>query len=264
MVSATTSVRPVLTFRNFSLRCDQSSSHISFQTPWNWEFIKGRKVAIITRNLFLQYQIIAAFAGLVSPVSGEMICGGSVSWPVGGEGGLDRRLKISNAFEFLTMVYGDCLEKSRVSQEEFWDLLLCKGIRPDLLIKELSKDQKEFFYLALSILFSFDCYLIAKSKSLTLMSRAAEPLRALFGRQIKGNALITTSTNKRFLSEFCDDGLVLSPCGEILFEGNLSAAVQWADQNLEPSESINSNDGSFAVDSRFQNNEVSDDSDDDF
>lgn len=263
VVSATASARPVLTFRNFSLRCDKSDPQISFQSPWDWELFEGRKIAVITRNLFLQYQLIAVFAGLVSPVSGEIICTGSVSWPVGGEGGLDRKLKISHAFDFLCTVYADCLERSRVGVDEFWELLLSKGIRPNLLIKELAKDQKEFFYLALSVLFSFDCYLIDKPKSFALMSKAAEPLRVLFRRQIEGKSLITTSTNKAFRSEFCTDGLVLDSFGQILFSGDLAAAVQWADQNLEAPTVVESDDELFEMGSKFKNSESPDESFDD-
>ena len=264
VVSATASARPVLTFRNFSLRCDKSDPQISFQSPWDWELFGGRKIAVITGNLFLQYQLIAGFAGLVSPVSGEMICTGSVSWPVGGEGGLDRKLKISHAFDFLSTVYADCLERSRVGTDEFWKILLSKGIRPNLLIKELAKDQKEFFYLALSVLFSFDCYLIDNTKSVALMSRAAEPLRVLFRRQIEGKSLITTSTNKAFRREFCTDGLVLDSFGQILFSGDLAAAVQWADQNLEAPAVVASDNDLFEMGSKFKNSESPDESFDDF
>ena len=144
VVSATASARPVLTFRNFSLRCDKSDPQISFQSPWDWELFEGRKIAVITRNLFLQYQLIAGFAGLVSPVSGEMICTGSVSWPVGGEGGLDRKLKISHAFEFLCTVYADCLERSRVGVDEFWELLLRRESAQISSLKSLQKIRKNF------------------------------------------------------------------------------------------------------------------------
>ena len=102
VLNAMGSATPVLTFRNFSLRCDKSDPQISFQTPWNWELVRGKKVAVITNNTFLQYQLIAGLAGLVPPVSGEMICDGAMGWPVGGEGGLDGKLRISHALSFLS------------------------------------------------------------------------------------------------------------------------------------------------------------------
>ena len=261
VVSATASAMPVLTFRNFSLRCDKADPQVSFHTPWNWELTQGKKIALITTNSFLNYQLIAGFAGLVPPLSGEIISNGPISWPVGGEGGLDRRLRISQAIDFLSTVYRDCLEKSRVSIEEFWQLMSRVGVHRRLLIKELSRDQREFFYFALSLLFAFDCYLIEKSKALTLLSDSYRPLRALFRRQIEGKTLITTSTSKRFLREFCSDGLVLGPCGQILFAGELSKAVQWADQNLGDSETIESGDASYEMDLQFRNDETPDEFD---
>ena len=264
VVSATASAKPVLTFRNFSLRCDKSDPKVSFQTPWNWELIQGKKLAIISGNPYLRYQLIACIAGLVAPVSGEVFCNGSIGWPVGGEGGLDKKLMISDALDFLSTVYSDCLEKSRVSVDEFWELLAGIEVHHSLCIKELGRGQRQFFYLALSMLFSFDCYLIEQSKSVALMSASAQSLRHLFLKQLEGKTLITTSVNKRFRREFCADGLVLGSSGEILFAGEISAATQWADQNLELFREVELDGESFAMDSRFQNNDSSSDSDDDY
>lgn len=264
VLDATGSATPILTFRNFSLRCDKSDPKISFQTPWNWELVQGKKVAVITSNSFLQYQLMAGLAGLVTPVSGEMICDGAMGWPVGGEGGLDSKLRISHALNFLSTLYSDCLEKSLVSIDEFWELLSGVGIHSQLLIKELSKSQKDFFYLALSVLFSFDCYLITKASSSMLMSTSAKPLRPLFRKQIEGKAIIATSTSGRFRREFCTEGLVLGSLGQILFAGELSEAIQWSDQNLEASEMAGSDDDQYELGSHLRNSETSDDQDDDF
>ena len=262
VLNSTGSAMSVLTFQNFSLRCNKSDPSISFQIPWNWDLEHGRKIAVITTSSFLRYQLIAALAGLVPPVSGEILGGGVIGWPVGGEGGLDSKLRISHAFNFLSTVYSDCLEKSRVTLDEFWGLLSDMNIYPGLIIKELSRDQKDFFFLSLSVLFSFDCYLISKTKF--LMSRAAKPLRALLQRQLEGKTLLTTSTNSRFRREFCTDGLVLGPFGEILFAGGLSEAIQWADQNLEKSEISESDDEQLELGMDLRNLESSDDQADDF
>lgn len=264
VVSEIASARPVLTFRNFSLRCDKSDPQVSFKIPWDWELMQGKKVALISTNSFLDYQLIASFAGLIPPVSGEIINNGPISWPVGGEGGLDRRLRISDALDFVSTVYKDCLEKSRVSVDEFWHLMSRVKVHRRLPIKDLTKDQREFFYLALSLLFSFDCYLIEKTKALALLSDSSRSLRALFRRQIEGKTLLTTSTSKRFRREFCTDGLVLGNCGEILFAGEISASLEWADKNLKASEEVLSNHESFDMSSQFQNNDSSFDTDEDF
>ena len=262
VVSATASARPLLTFRNFSLRCDKSDPQISFQAPWNWELDQAKRIAVITNSSFLRYQLSAALAGLVPPVSGEMLTDGVVGWPVGGEGGLDGKLRITHALNFLATVYSDCLEKSLVSVDEFWGFMSAAEINPRSIIKELSREQKDCFFLALSVLFSFDLYLISKTRY--LMSRPAKPLRALLLKQLEGKTLFATSTNSRFQREFCTDGLVLDSMGQILFAGGVSEAIEWADQNLEASDVTDPDDEQLDIGIDLLNTELSDDPSGDF
>ena len=257
VVSATASARPVLTFRNFSLRCDKSDPTVSFKTPWNWQCAKGKRIAVITRNSFLRCQLIASMSGAISPVAGEIIGSSVIGWPVGGEGGLDRRLRISHAVNFLSTIYSDCLIQSRVSKDEFWGLLEDLKIHPQVILKELSSDQKSFFYLALSVFFSFDCYLIPSSTY--LMSKNAERLRDLLLKQLEGKTLFATSSDPQFQRRFCTEGLVLGSLGQILFSGALSEAIQWSDQNLEPSSLTPSEDDMYSTNLNFSNLESSDD-----
>jgi len=257
VVSATASDRPMLTFRNFSLRCDKSNPQVSFKTPWNWSVAEGKRIAVISNNAFLKYQIIAHMSGFVPTVSGQIIGDSVISWPVGGDGGLDRKLRISHAVSFLSTVYRDCLERSAVSTDQFWTLLSDVDIEPDLVIKDLSKEQKDFFCLALSVLFPFDCYLIPKTKF--LMSKPAKPLRELLLNQLEGKTMITTSTNVQFQREFCTDGLVLGSLGQILFAGSLAEVIEWADKNLESSDVAESEDDSFYFDLNLINSEAADD-----
>ena len=257
VVSATASARPVLTFRNFSLRCDKSDPTVSFQTPWNWQCAQGKRIAVITRNSFLRCQLIASMSGAISPIAGEIAGNSVIGWPVGGEGGLDRKLRISHAVNFLSTIYSDCLMQSRVSMDEFWGLLEGMKIYPQIILKELSSDQKSFFYLALSVFFSFDCYLIPSSTY--LMSKNAERLRDLLLKQLEGKTLFATSSDPQFQRRFCTEGLVLGSLGQILFSGALSEAIQWSDQNLEPSSLTPSEDDMYSTNLNFSNLESSDD-----
>ena len=257
VVSATASARPVLTFRNFSLRCDKSDPTVSFQTPWNWQCAQGKRIAVITRNSFLRCQLIDSMSGAISPVAGEIVGNSVIGWPVGGEGGLDRKLRISHAVNFLSAIYSDCLIQSRVSKGEFWGLLEGMKIYPQIILKELSSDQKSFFYLALSVFFSFDCYLIPSSTY--LMSKNAERLRDLLLKQLEGKTLFATSSDPQFQRRFCTEGLVLGSLGQILFSGALSEAIQWSDQNLEPSSLTPSEDDMYSTNLNFSNLESSDD-----
>jgi len=233
VVIETASDQPVLSFRSFSLRCDKSNPEISFESPWDWECGNGKRIAIITNNSYLRYQLIACMSGLISPVSGEIISKSIIGWPVGGGEGLDRKLQIIHAVNFLSTVYGDCLLQSSVSKDDFWRILSDVGIEPYLVIKDLSRDQKDFFALALSVLFSFDCYLVPKTRF--LMSKPAKVLKDLLLKQIEGKILFATTSNVQFQREFCTDGVVLGDLGQILFAGPLADAIRWAEENLEES-----------------------------
>ena len=261
VVSTTASARPVLAFRNFSLRCDKSNPEVIFETPWNWEFGHGKRIAVISKNYFLRYQLSACMAGLVPSTSGEILGNSVIGWPVGGDGGLDKKMRISHAVNFLSTVYDDCLDQSCVSLKQFWGLMSDFGIDPCSIIKELSREQRDFFYLALSVLFAFDCYLIPKAKF--LMSRPASPLRALLFEQVQGRMLFATAPNVRFQHEFCTDGIVLGSLGQILFAGKILNAIQWADENLVSSNESESDKNNLDINFNWMNSETAGDEIDD-
>ena len=87
------------------------------------------------------------------------------------------------------------------------------------------------------------------------MSKPAKPLKELLLRQVEGKMLFSTSANIQFQSEFCTDGLVLGPLGQILFLGPLADAIQWAEQNLEGSNVLESEDDSFEVNLNLSNSD---------
>lgn len=253
VVIGVNSSNPILKFSNFSLRCDRLDPQIVFQTPWNWEIGEHKRISVITKNSYLRSQLIASIADLVIPVSGEIISDAVMSWPIGTEGGLDKKLRVCHAVNFLADVYGDCLDQSSVSLNDFWRLLYENEIHPHQIIKELSRSKKDFFNLALSVLFSFDFYLLPRTSY--LMSRAAGPLRTLLLEQVKGKSLLSTSTSSRFQKEFCTHGLVLGSLGQILFAGDLSEATQWADQNLGKNDASEIEEDQFDVGFNLVNSE---------
>jgi capsular polysaccharide transport system ATP-binding protein len=243
VLNSSSSAEPILAFDEFVLRADKSDSSVVISSPWNWWINSGDRLSVMTTNSFLSYQLMATLAGLVKPVSGEVLKQGTVSWPLGGEGGLDGKLSIDQSLEFLINIYSDCLEKSRVTLQEFYEALQAQSIQSSLKLKELEKDQKDYFYMALSILFSFDVYLVPKFRY--LMSRRAMPLRELLHRQLEGNSLISTGGNNRFRREFCNKGLVLDRFGEVIFQGDLEQAIAMIDQKNADSGSVDSEDDQF-------------------
>ena len=231
MLTLSSSAEPKLTFHRLMLRCDKSDENIVNASPWNWSICMGERLSIMSSNSFMKYQFMATLSGFIEPVSGGFETFGSLSWPVGGEGGLDSKLTIDKGLEFLSSIYSDCLEVSLVSVDDFFDVLQSVSIDASMSLKDLVKGQKDFFYMMLSILFSFDIYLVPRSKF--LMTKEAKPLRNLLHKQLSASkSLVSVTINNRFRREFCNRGMVLGPLGEILFHGDLEEAIAYEQENV--------------------------------
>ena len=259
MLNSSSSAKPILAFDEFVLRADKSDSSVLISSPWNWWLNPGDRLAVMTTNSFLSYQLMATLSDLVKPVSGEIVQQGTVSWPLGGEGGLDSKLTIDQSLDFLSNIYSDCLEKSLITLEDFDEVLKAQSIESSSRLKDLEKEQKDYFYMALSILFSFDVYLVPKFKY--LMSRKAMPLRALFHRQLEGNSLISTGGNNRFRREFCNKGMVLNGLGEVIFQGDLEQAIALVNQNVADAAEVDSEDDQFDLGDSLKNSDRDDSTD---
>ena len=256
MLNSSSSAKPILAFDKFVLRADKSDSSVLIPSPWNWCLNPGDRLAVMTTNSFLSYQLMATLSDLVKPVSGDIVQRGTVSWPLGGEGGLDSKLTIDQSLDFLSNIYSDCLVKSLITLEDFGEVLKAQSIESSSKLKELEKEQKDYFYMALSILFSFDVYLVPKFRY--LMSRKAMPLRALFHRQLEGNSLISTGGNNRFRREFCNKGMVLNGLGEVMFQGDLEQAIALVNQNAAD---VDSEDDQFDLGDSLKNSDRDDPTD---
>jgi capsular polysaccharide transport system ATP-binding protein len=242
VLNSSSSAEPILVFDEFVLRADKSDQSVVISSPWNWRLNPGDRLSVMTTNSFLSYQLMATLSDFVKPISGEIVLQGSVSWPLGGQGGLDSRLTIKNGFEFLSSIYGDSLEKSKVSVDDFFDELKKQFIDPSIRLKDLPKDHKDFFFTVLSILFCFDICIAPHSRF--LMSREARSLRNLLHKQLDGGlCMVSTAKNNRFRREFCNRGMVLGPFGEMVFDGNLEEAIAISSQNdiIENSPEVDEN-----------------------
>ena len=233
MLNSSSSAEPILAFDEFVLRADKTDSSVVTSSPWNWCLHPGEQLSVMTTNSFLSYQLMATLSGLVEPVAGEVLTQSNLSWPLAGQGGLHSSLTINNGFEFLLNIYGDTLERSQVSSGEFFDALKSQEIDTSTPLKELPKDQKNFFFAALSILFSFDiCVAPHSAYLLYLMSKDAKLLRSLLHKQLDGGlCMITDSRNNPFKRQFCNRGMVLGPLGEVIFDGDLDEAIAIGKQN---------------------------------
>ena len=87
------------------------------------------------------------------------------------------------------------------------------------------------------------------------MSKPATLLKELLLKQLDGKILFTTSINAQFQYEFCTDGLVLGPLGQILYLGELSKALQWAGDNLSGLDKSDAEADTFEMSLNLRNSE---------
>ena len=135
VLNSSSSAEPILAFDEFVLRADKSDSSVVISSPWNWWLNSGDRLAVMTTNSFLSYQLMATLSDLVKPVSGEIVQRGTVSWPLGGEGGLDSKLTIDQSLDFLSNIYSDCLEKSLITLKDFDEVLKAQSIESSSKLK---------------------------------------------------------------------------------------------------------------------------------
>ena len=265
MLTSSRSAEPRLTFDRLILRCDKSNNDITNSSPWNWSICMGERLSIMSSNSFLKYQLMAILSGFVHPISGDFEIFGSLSWPLGGEGGLDSKLTIGQGFDFVSSVYSDCLEASLISVDDFFDVLQSCSIYSSMRLKDLIKEQKDFFYMMLSIIFSFDIYLVPSDRSKYLMTREARPLRNLLNKQLSNSkSMVTISINNRFKREFCNRGMVLGPRGEILFHGDLEEAIAYESQTVKIASETESEEIQFDIAGHLTNSDSNSDQNDIF
>ena len=266
MLTSSRSAEPRLTFDRLILRCDKSDNDVVNLFPWDWSICMGERLSIMSSNYFLKYQLMAILSGFVHPISGDFEAFGSLSWPLGGEGGLDSKLTIGQGFDFVSSIYSDCLEASLISVDDFFDMLQTRSIDSSTRLKDLVKEQKDFFYMMLSILFSFDIYLVPSDRSKYLMTREARPLRNLLNKQLSNSnssskSMVTISINNRFKREFCNRGMVLGPLGQILFHGDLEEAIAYEQKNVMIESGSESEENQFDLASHLTNSNSNTNSD---
>ena len=263
MLTLSSSAEPKLIFHRLMLRCDKSDEYIVNASPWNWSICMGERLSVMSSNPFMKYQFMATLSGFIEPVSGDFETFGTLSWPVGGEGGLDSKLTIDKGLEFLSSIYSDCLEASLVSVDDFFEVLQTRSIDSSTRLKDLVKEQKDFFYMMLSILFSFDIYIVPRSKY--LMTKDARPLRNLLHQQLSDSkSLVSVTINNRFRREFCNRGMVLGPRGETLFYGDLEEAIDYEHQNVKIDSGSEAEENQFDIASHLTNSDSNSDQSDVF
>jgi len=207
----------------------------------SWELQEGQRVGVIAESMREAHAFLDCAAGITTPQQGHVSIQSHVSWPVGTKGGLSSALSGRQNACFLQGVYGHGgQQRNDLAQiERLADLE--KGYF-DKPLKNYNRYMRARFYLAVSLAFDFDVYVIPQQSAWKSNSSSEKVLRlhkALRDRT-SGKSILMTNTDFNFLEQFCNDGLVLNH-GSIAFSGSFSECRAWYEANISkaPEEDTN-------------------------
>ena len=225
--------RPLISLRNITRDVNSSKDNVRrLLKNVSWELQAGQRVGVIAESMQEAHAFLDCAAGITTPQRGQVSIQAHVSWPLGAKGGLSSALSGRQNARFLQGVYGhggqqrrdlDQIEKLADLEKGYFD-------KP---LKNYTKYMRARFYLAVSLIFDFDVYVIPQQfawKSNTSSEKVLRLHQALKDR-ISGKSILMTNTDFGFLEQFCDQGLVLDQ-GSIAFSGSFSACRSWYETNI--------------------------------
>jgi capsular polysaccharide transport system ATP-binding protein len=124
----------------------------------SFEIGSDESIAVIGANGAGKSTLLQLLGGIDVPDRGRIHCNGTISWPVGIEGGFQGSLTGRENVTFVSMIYGEKREiDDRIKfVEDFAEL----GIYFDRPFKTYSSGMKSRLSFGLSMAFPFDYYLI--------------------------------------------------------------------------------------------------------
>ena len=233
--------RPLISLRNITRDVNSSKDNVRrLLKNVSWELQAGQRVGVIAESMQEAHAFLDCAAGITTPQRGQVSIQAHVSWPLGSKGGLSSVLSGRQNARFLQGVYGrggqqrnelDQIEKLADLEKNYFD-------KP---LKSYNKYMRARFYLAVSLVFDFDVYVIPQQfawKSNTSSEKVLRLHQALRDRT-SGKSILMTNTDFSFLGQFCDEGIVLDQ-GSIAYSGSFSDCRAWYEANISkaPEEDI--------------------------
>ena len=201
----------------------------------SWQMLDGERVGIISSSIREAHAFLDCAAGVVPVQKGQVTINANVSWPLGVRGGLLSSLTGRQNAAFLQGVYGHGGHRNR-DLEVIQTLADLEEGFFDKPLRVYNKFMRARFYLAITLAFDFDVYIIPKIfawKSDATSERLLRLQQALRERT-EGKSLIMAHTDFNFLQQYCTGGVVLQN-GKIAYTGSLDACCSWYSSNVKDS-----------------------------
>ena len=189
----------------------------------------GKSLALLGRNGAGKSTLMQMIAGSLSPDSGRIVHGGTVSWPVAFGGSFHGEMTGAQNVRFLARIYGADTDALADFVEDFAEI----GKHFYMPVRTYSAGMKSRLTFGASMGIHFDTYLVDE---VTSVGDAAfkKKSRAVFANRMKRSGAILVSHAMPDVRAFCDAAIVLEN-GHIAYFEDLEEGIAYHQQLMKTS-----------------------------
>lgn len=189
----------------------------------------GRRIGLLGSDADNNSMVLRMLSGMEEPDKGVLRRVGTPCWPLDYSGFTDNSATLRQNASFLGRIYGvDADEMTRIAG-------MLSGVRPvrGRPMRQYSGVDRRALELGLTLSLQFDWYFVDE-KLPKALDGTEDAIHAAITDRISRASLVWASSNAKFLSEFCDAGLLLDQ-GKLTFYDRFEEAAA-AYTNLNPSQ----------------------------
>jgi capsular polysaccharide transport system ATP-binding protein len=187
----------------------------------------GKSLALLGRNGAGKSTLLQIVAGTMRPDAGEVICDGTMSWPVGFGGSFHGDLTGAQNTRFIARIYGVDTDSLLDFVYDFAEI----GDYFHMPVRTYSAGMRSRLAFGTSMGIKFDNYLVDEVTAVG-DAKFRRKSRAVFRDRVKDASAILVSHNMGEVREFCDAGIVLED-GKLNYYPDLEEAIARHEANLQ-------------------------------
>jgi len=183
-------------------------------------------VGLLGRNGAGKSTLLKILAGNMAPTSGEVLCDGTISWPVGFAGSFHPELTGAQNTKFVARIYGIDTDGMSRFVEDFADL----GQHYRLPFRTYSSGMKSRLAFGVSMAIPFDYYLVDEATATGDAAFRAKS-NAVFLDRMRNAGSFVVSHSMGTIRELCDVGMVLEK-GQAIYYEDVEEAIAHHEYNM--------------------------------
>jgi len=183
-------------------------------------------VGLLGQNGAGKSTLLKILAGNMEATRGEVICDGTISWPVGFAGSFHKDLTGSQNVKFVARIYGVDTDEMSWFVEQFADL----GQHYYLPVRSYSSGMKSRLAFGVSMAVPFDYYLVDEATATGDAAFRAKS-SAVFLDRMRSAGSFVVSHQMNTIRELCNVGMVLEN-GQVTYYEDLEEAISHHEESM--------------------------------